>query len=160
MKMCPKCRSEWPDSARFCPQDGTPMAAVEPLPETDTEDAVLAEPGDSDSPEEAAEQVSAESGDRVVAPEQDSARSADSAQASEKGATKLTPEEEEKLDQQRMQGFSETQWFMLAQDPDKLKDSASTQDLYEMQDDYDWDDDISEEERSKFSLRDKKDKKK
>lgn len=68
----------------------------------------------------------------------------------------LTPEEEEKLDQQRLQGFSETQWFMLAQDPDKLKDAASTEDLFEMQDDYDWDDEISEEERSKFSLRGKK----
>lgn len=68
----------------------------------------------------------------------------------------LTPEEEERLDQQRLQGFSETQWFMLAQDPDKLKDAASTEDLYEMQDDYDWDEEISEEERSKFSLRGKK----
>ena len=71
-------------------------------------------------------------------------------------ATSLTPEEEERLDQQPRQGFSETQWFMLAQDPEKLKDAASTQDLFEMQDGYDWDEEIPEEERSKFSLRGKK----
>jgi hypothetical protein len=65
----------------------------------------------------------------------------------------LTPEEEAKLDQARQQGFSETQWFMLAQNPDRLKESPSTEDLYEMQEDYDWDDEVPEEERRRFSLR-------
>ena len=124
MKTCPKCRSEWPDSARFCPKDGTPMG-----------DAVVVEEDVAQEQPEEIEEIKKQ-------PTQD--------------VPDLTPEEEEKLDQQRLQGFSETQWFMLAQDPDKLKDAASTEDLFEMQDDYDWDDEISEEERSKFSLRGKK----
>ncbi len=42
---------------------------------------------------------------------------------------------------------------MLAQNPDRLKESPSTEDLYEMQEDYDWDDEVPEEERRRFSLR-------
>jgi predicted nucleic acid-binding Zn-ribbon protein len=53
----------------------------------------------------------------------------------------------------RPRGFSETQWFMAAQDPDKLKDEATAEDLATMQGDYDWDSNISEEDRAKFSLR-------
>jgi hypothetical protein len=42
---------------------------------------------------------------------------------------------------------------MAAQDPDKLKDEATAEDLATMQGDYDWDSNISEEDRAKFSLR-------
>jgi len=149
MKTCPKCQTEWPDSARFCPKDGTPI----PDPVVETQSDVEA---DADLEDVSMEATSDADLDDVSEPA--SSEGQESAAAPAKDAVVLTPEEEEKLDQQRMHGFSETQWFMLAQDPDKLKDSASTQDLYDMQDDYDWDEEIPEEERSKFSLRGKKEK--
>jgi hypothetical protein len=119
MKKCPKCGKEWPDSANFCPGDGTDMRPVAPLAEPTVEDDTDAYPdGDENS-----------------------------------------PDEELELDQQRRAGFSETQWFMVAQDPEKLKEAPSNKELLEMQDDYDWDEEIPEEQRARFSLRGDKKKK-
>ncbi len=54
-------------------------------------------------------------------------------------------------------GFSETQWFMAAVDPDSLKEEVAAPDeVMELQDKYRRDDSISEEKRSLFSLRRKK----
>lgn len=70
-----------------------------------------------------------------------------------------TTREQQLLEQARADGFSETQWFMVAKDPDQLKHEPSPEELMDMQDDYGWDESIPEEERSKFSLRHKKKKK-
>jgi len=72
------------------------------------------------------------------------------------GSDGLSESGEHDLDPREPAGFSETQWFMAAEDPDSLREDASTDDLYEMQDDYDWDEEIPEDVRSKFSLRRKK----
>jgi hypothetical protein len=54
-------------------------------------------------------------------------------------------------------GFSETQWFMAAVDPESLKEEAAAPDeVMELQDKYKRDESISEEKRSRFSLRRKK----
>ena len=58
------------------------------------------------------------------------------------------------------EAFSDTQWFMAARDPETLKDEATAEDLYEMQNQYERDETISEDDRSKFSLRKKKKNKK
>jgi|SaaInl4_150m_RNA_FD_contig_21_152824_length_489_multi_8_in_0_out_0_1 hypothetical protein len=67
-----------------------------------------------------------------------------------------TTREQQLLEQARLEGFSETQWFMVAKDPDQLKHEPTTDELLDMQEDYGWDESISEDERSKFSLRRKK----
>lgn len=52
--------------------------------------------------------------------------------------------------------FSDTQWFMAAENPDDLKDEHDTREILEMQDKYRRDESISEEKRSRFTLRKKK----
>jgi len=112
MKKCPKCGTEWPDDANFCPKDGTNMAVVG--------------------------RDGAASSDYTADYDDESAGSGDGQE----------------------EGFSDTQWFMAAQDPDALKEEPTAEDLYEMQNQYERDETISEDDRSRFSLRRKKKKKK
>lgn len=113
MKKCPKCATEWPDDANFCPKDGSNMAALGP----------------------------------------DGAAASDTtADFSEDGAAASGEDSDD-------EGFSDTQWFMAAQDPDALKEEPTAEDLYEMQNQYERDETISEDDRSRFSLRKKKEKK-
>jgi len=55
------------------------------------------------------------------------------------------------------EGFSETQWFMAAVDPESLKEEAvAPDDVMELQGKYRRDASIPEEQRSRFTLRRKK----
>ena len=145
MKICPKCSTRWPDTANFWPNDGSdlrpiPAAAVsQPVPVPVAPAPVRQQPTSSPKASPPRPQSS-------PAPQEDNT----------KATRELSAEEERLLEQQREHGFSETQWFMAATDPDKLKEAPSTNELIDMQDEYDWDEEISEEERLKFSLRRKK----
>ena len=150
MKICPTCSTEWPDKANFCPKDGSdlvdlPAPAESASPEPAPPEPVLHEPAPpepappepvNDMPEDMAEQMA-----------QEAAKLREQAQAN----VELEPRE--------AGGFSETQWFMVAEEPDKLKDGATAGELRDMQDDYDWDEEIPEDVRAKFSLRRKGNKK-
>ena len=109
MKKCPKCGTEWPDDANFCPQDGTNMATLS------RDDA-------------AASDSTADYDDDGAGPDEDGVDEA----------------------------FSDTQWFMAARDPEALKEEPTAEDLYDLQNQYERDETISEDDRSRFSLRKKK----
>jgi len=126
MKICPTCDIEWPDSANFCPKDGTNLMGV---------------PSVSQQRQESRPEPKAEEAPVV---------------AKEPGTS---TREQQLLEQARAEGFSETQWFMVAEDPEQLKHDMSTDELYDQQDKYGWDESIPEEERARFSLRKKKKKK-
>ena len=132
MKICPKCSTQWPDTANFCPNDGSDLRPV-PVAEAPQPATTSSEPV------------------RKPRPITDLSPTPQSVKGD--ASRDLSEEEERLLEQQREHGFSETQWFMAASDPDKLKEAPSTNELIDMQDEYDWDDEISEEERRKFSLR-------
>lgn len=72
------------------------------------------------------------------------------------GSQAVQLEDEWSDSQVEAEGFSETQWFMAAQDPEKLKEDHTAGDLFDLQAKYKRDKSIPEEERRKFSLRKKK----
>jgi len=162
MKKCPKCGSRWPETANFCPKDGTRTELIlpedakkeeqpKPAAAAGKQAAATRKPGDAAQGHAAKTAVpgAADPGDvggegAAGAPEDETEDRADSkGEGKGKGKT-----------------FSETQWFMAAQQPDLLKEEASTDDLMDMQDKYEHDANISTSERARFTLnKSKKDKK-
>jgi len=93
-------------------------------------------------------------------PERGGAPPPDDAKAPSASSPASTPDlelDDRRINQEAIHGFSETQWFMVAQEPEELKEEATTDDLMDMQDKYDRDDSIPYEVRAKYTLsRDKK----
>lgn len=127
MKRCPKCNSEWPDAANFCPVDGGELVDITP-------------PAD---PSEAATRVMPAASEAPAAPKQpvqpaQPARQGEAAKAAKK------------------RRFSETAWFMAAQSPEELGDVEVGQDAELATEKYIVDGELDADVRDKFSLRKRK----
>lgn len=163
MKICPKCGASWPDVARFCPQDGSPLkelpsqaSAPSKPPEQPAEQRVSppipAMPkAPSPPPPKPPDPAASTSRKTVQTP---------APPAADRSGKKPGPEEEDGVDDWGDEGggggdgaFSDTQWFMAAVDPEALKESASVDELNDLQTKYRRDESIPDEVRKKFSLR-------
>ncbi|MBM4353593.1 MAG: hypothetical protein FJ109_07305 [Deltaproteobacteria bacterium] len=140
MKTCVMCGTQWPDKANFCPRDGAKLRdtiTVDPIPGKEDDDR-------SAAPQEQAPASKREEAAAAVA-------------GTDRPAQAAVEEPSEEIADQQREVFSETQWFMAAVDPESLKEEAAAPDeIMELQGKYRRDESISEEQRSRFTLRRKK----
>ena len=83
-------------------------------------------------------------------PDKESTLTYDGDDGSETGET---PERSDQSSEEDLEGFSETQWFMVAAEPDLLKESASPEDLSELQAKYERDGSIPDDVRQQYTLK-------
>jgi hypothetical protein len=118
MKECPKCKRKWPDTGKFCPFDGTPLAEHQ-------------KPAEPESLQSSKTQM-------IEVP-------ADIAALKGKLGTAEAAKKPKK-------GFSETQWFMKALNPEDLEEVNPDSDLESATKKYEKTTEVATEVRKKFSL--------
>lgn len=156
MKICPKCKKQWPDTGKFCPMDGTPLVQ-EGDDEIEQRPTVLLRPeevaGRAEEGLKGGGVEALEGGGREKEGEVLGAQGREGAGSG--GGGDFGGEEGAEVDEGMDQppGFSETKWFMIG---DHLKDEeieASDLPVEDLQEIYRRTGKLPDEVRRRYSLR-------
>jgi hypothetical protein len=131
MKRCQKCGRDWPSDGNFCPLDGANLVELEPPPGEEPEAAP--EPPQVDPDVAISETLGDVGWEEKPAPEE--------------------PKKKKKKKKGNKREFSETQWFMVGDDPEELEDVKNPDELTVVSDKYDRDSTIPREVRKQYTLR-------